>query len=260
MIEPNLKLIFLGTGTSQGVPIIGSKEPVCLSTNAKDKRLRSSVYVEYKQKKILIDCGPDFRYQMLRENLSHIDAVLLTHEHNDHVIGLDDIRAINFLQKKDMPLYGLPRVLDSIKTRFPYAFEEHRYPGIPRFNLIPVHDKFNIDGLEITPLPILHGKLPILGYRIGNMAYLTDVLEIPPSTLSLLHGIDTLIIGALRKEPKHHSHLTLPEAIDMANKIGARQTFFTHMSHRIGFHEEVEKELPTHTHLAYDQLRLEIKS
>lgn len=171
MKENNHTVIFLGTGTSQGVPIIGAKDPVSLSTNPKDKRFRSSVFIEYQGKKILIDCGPDFRMQMLRENLDDIDFILLTHEHNDHIIGLDDVRPINYLHNKDMPIYGLPRVINSVKERFPYAFIPHEYPGLPKFDLKEIEystEKIQIQGVEIQPLPILHGELPILGYRIGG--------------------------------------------------------------------------------------------
>ncbi len=259
MGEKKQKIIFLGTGTSQGVPVIGSKEPVCLSKNPKDKRLRASVYVEIENTKLLIDCGPDFRQQMLRENLSHLDAILITHEHNDHIIGLDDVRPINFLQKKDMPIYGLPRVLNEIEMRFPYAFSEDKYPGTPSFDLFPVTTNvFSIQQVNIEPLPVYHGKLPILGYKIGDFAYITDVSEVPDSTQELIYNIPVLVIDALRKSPKHHSHFTLDEAIEFSQKIKAKKTYFTHISHRMGFYDEVEKELPWNMHLAFDGLSLEL--
>lgn len=259
MWENSNQIIFLGTGTSQGVPVIGCTHPVCLSNNAKDKRLRASVMIRYQGKNILIDCGPDFRQQMLRENLDHVDAILITHEHNDHIIGLDDVRPLNFKSGKDMPIYGLPRVLKEIKMRFPYAFAQNKYPGTPSFDLRTVNDtSFFIDDIEIIPLQVLHGKLPILGYRIGNLAYMTDIREIPDETLLQLNGLDILVIDALRIEPEHHSHLTLQQAMAYAKKIQPKATYFIHMNQYIGFHDEVEKELPANMHLAYDGLRVNL--
>lgn len=253
----NNKLVFLGTGTSQGVPVIGSNHPVCLSDAPQDKRLRSSVMVHHKGQNLLIDCGPDFRQQMLRAGLDRVDAILITHEHNDHIIGLDDVRPLNFKYEKDMPIYAMPRVIDEIKTRFPYVFALHNYPGLPAFDLNKITaEKFNINQSEIIPLPILHGKLPILGYRIGNLAYITDVSHVSDDTLSKLENLEILVVGALRKEPRHHSHFTLGEAIEMAQKVNAGKTYFTHISHLMGFHNEVEKELPSNMHLAYDGLEL----
>lgn len=259
MKENNHTVIFLGTGTSQGVPIIGAKDPVSLSQDAKDKRLRASVYIEYQGKKILIDCGPDFRMQMLRESLDDIDFILLTHEHNDHTIGLDDVRPINYLHNKDMPIYGFPRVVNSVRERFPYAFIPHEYPGLPKFDLKEIEystKKIMIQGVEVQPLPILHGKLPILGYRIGAFAYLTDVYKVSEETLLQLKNLSVVVIGALRQNTPHHSHLLLPQAIELAQKIDAKTTYFTHIGHEMGFHEEVEKSLPPQMHLAYDGLRI----
>ncbi|QAR29910.1 MBL fold metallo-hydrolase [Ornithobacterium rhinotracheale] len=261
MKENNQTVIFLGTGTSQGIPIIGAKDPVSLSTNPKDKRLRSSVFIEYQGKKILIDCGPDFRMQMLRENLDDIDFILLTHEHNDHIIGLDDVRPINYLHNKDMPIYALQRVVDSVKERFPYAFIPHEYPGLPKFDLQPIEysiQPINIQGVEVQPLPILHGKLPILGYRIGDFAYLTDVYAVHEETKRKLKDLTVVVIGALRQSKPHHSHLLLDQAIELAHEIGAQTTYFTHIGHEMGFYEEVEKILPPHMHLAYDGLKIKI--
>lgn len=257
MSENSNQIIFLGTGTSQGVPYIGCEHPVCLSSNPKDKRLRSSAMIQYQGKNLLIDCGPDFRTQMLRENLSIVDAILITHEHNDHIIGLDDVRPINFKLGRDMRLYSLPRVLDEVKMRFPYAFIQEKYPGVPGFELFPItQSTFNIDGIKITSLNVMHGKLPILGYRIGGLAYLTDVSFIPESTLEKLHNLDVLVIDSLRKEKSHHSHLILEQSIAYAQKIGAKKTYFIHMNQHMGFHDETEKELPENIHLAYDGLRV----
>ena len=257
MSENQNQLIFLGTGTSQGVPVIGSNHPVCLSENPKDKRLRASAFVQYNELNLLIDCGPDFRQQMLREKLNAVDAILVTHEHNDHIIGLDDVRPLNFRTKKDMPVYAQQRVLDEIQYRFPYIFAANKYPGAPSVKLNPIdHESFSIGGVQISPLPVMHGNLPTLGFRIGNMAYLTDISHIPETTFALLENLDILVIDALRKEPEHYSHLTLSQAVAYAGKIGARNTYFTHLSHHIGFYEEVNKELPENMHLAYDGLRL----
>ncbi|MBV7440797.1 MBL fold metallo-hydrolase [Weeksellaceae bacterium TAE3-ERU29] len=259
MEDSNYKITFLGTGTSQGVPIIGAKDPVSLSSDPRDKRLRSSVYIEYKEKKILIDCGPDFRTQMLRENLDDIDFILLTHEHTDHIIGLDDVRPINYLHNKDMPIYALPRVINAVKDRFPYAFIPHEYPGLPKYelhNIENTEEEINIDKVKIIPLPIFHGKLPILGYRVGDFAYLTDVREVPETTKELLTGLKVVVIGALRKKPLHHSHLVLSQAIELAEELAAEQTYFTHISYEMGFYKEVQEELPPTMHLAYDGLKL----
>lgn len=257
MLEPNNKIIFLGTGTSQGVPTIGCTHPVCLSTDQKDKRLRSSIYVEYNGKKILIDCGPDFRIQMLNNNLSDIDFILITHEHNDHIIGLDDVRPITLSKNINMPVYALPRVVEQLKLRFSYAFGDIKYPGLPAFEAHEIeYLPFNVENIEIIPISVIHGKLPILGYRIGNIAYLTDIKALPEEELSKLQNLDLVIIGALRKEPLHHAHFTLNEALDLAEKIKAKKTYLTHIGHLMGFHKEVQKELPSNIFLAYDGLEI----
>ena len=256
MSKKSNQIIFLGTGTSQGVPVIGCTHEVCLSNDPKDKRLRASAVIQYQGLNLLIDCGPDFRQQMLRENLDHIDAILITHEHNDHIIGLDDVRPLNFKTGKEMRVYALPRVLNEITNRFPYAFGENKYPGAPGFELIPIHDRFRIKDVEIIPLEVLHGKLPILGFRIGNLAYLTDMNFIPESTIDQLNGLDVLVIDALRKSPEHHSHLTLNQAMAYAEKLKPKQTYFIHMSHHMGFHKSLNAELPKDMQLAYDGLKV----
>lgn len=258
MAKSNIKIHFLGTGTSQGIPIIGSDHPVCLSTNQKDKRLRSSLLLEKDGKIITIDSGPDFRQQMLHYNAQRLDGILYTHEHNDHVLGLDDIRPLVFKSGEDMNVYGLKRVLDELHNRFPYMFAEQKYPGVPTvIENIVEEDKFSVAGFTIEPIKILHGPLPILGYLIDDkIAYLTDVKTIPTESLEKLRGVEVLIISALRVEQEHFSHILLDEAIRYADLIGAKQTYFTHISHHLGFHDEVEKQLPKGKYLAYDTLEI----
>jgi phosphoribosyl 1,2-cyclic phosphate phosphodiesterase len=258
MAKSNIKIHFLGTGTSQGIPIIGSDHPVCLSTNQKDKRLRSSLLLEKDGKIITIDSGPDFRQQMLRYNAQRLDGILYTHEHNDHVLGLDDIRPLVFKSGEDMNVYGLKRVLDELHNRFPYMFAEQKYPGVPTvIENIVEEEKFLVAGFTIEPIKVLHGPLPILGYLIDDkIAYLTDVKTIPTESLEKLRGVEVLIISALRVEQEHFSHILLDEAIRYADLIGAKQTYFTHISHHLGFHDEVEKQLPKGKYLAYDTLEI----
>lgn len=251
-------LHFLGTGTSQGVPIIGCTCEVCLSVNPRDKRTRSSVHVNYRGIHLQIDTGPDFRTQMLREQLDHVDAVLFTHEHQDHIAGLDDMRPIIFRTGNNMKIYGQQRVIDRIKKVYDYAFEEQPYPGAPKIDAYVVDEAlpFTINEVEVVPLPIIHGKLPILGYRIGNMAYLTDTNNIPESTLELLKGLEVLVLDALHHR-NHFSHYTLEQAVKMANTIGAKQTYFIHMSHYMGLHSAIESTLEKGQNLAYDGLKID---
>lgn len=254
-----MQLKFLGTGTSQGVPVIGSTHPVCLSQNPKDKRLRSSAIITTDQgKKILIDCGPDFRQQMLCHHEDHIEAVLITHEHNDHIIGLDDLRPLIFRQNKAMPLYCHSRVALEIKNRFPYAFTEEKYPGAPSFRIYEINEyqPFKIDNIEIIPIGILHGKLPILGYRIGPLAYITDASFIDTKAMKMLNDLEVLVINALRLSPPHHSHFTLNEALEIVSQLSPKHTYITHISHHLGFYDEIEPTLPFGVHLAYDGLVL----
>lgn len=258
MNSSSRSLIFLGTGTSQGIPVIGSQHPVCLSLDPRDKRFRSSVYIQEGGKHLLIDCGPDFRMQMLQNDLSKVDAILFTHEHNDHVIGLDDVRPIFFEQNKEIELYGLRRVLDEIKKRFPYSFVENKYPGVPEFSLNPITENpFEIENIVIQPIPVMHGKLPILGYKFDTLAYLTDVSNIPDESMKVLQNLDVLIINVLRKQPKHYSHLVLDEALEIVSQLRPKKTYFTHISHYLGFHEEVQDELPENIYLAYDGLEID---
>lgn len=253
-----MKLKFLGTGTSQGIPIIGSSHPVCLSNDPRDKRLRCSALITTdNHHKILIDCGPDFRQQMLVNQETNIDAILITHEHNDHIIGLDDLRPIIFRNKKDTPIYCLDRTAKEIMLRFPYAFSEIKYPGAPSFELNIINNAFTIENIEITPINVLHNQLPILGFKIKNLAYLTDTSYIPDKEINKLLNLDILIINCLRKEEHHPSHFILPDVLKVIKDLKPKQAYLTHLSHLIGFHEETEKELPSNIHLAYDGLEIE---
>lgn len=251
-----MKLIFLGTGTSTGNPEIGCHCEVCTSKDPRDWRLRASILVETEGKKILIDCGPDFRWQMLTNRIEHLDAVLITHEHYDHVGGLDDLRP--FCREKGVDIYAEDYVAEAIRTRIPYAFRAHKYPGVPNLKLHPVPPRpFETAGVQIIPIRVMHGKLPIYGYRIGNMAYLTDVKSIPEEEYARLEGLDMLVLDALRAEP-HPSHESLGEALAQVERIGPKETYLIHMSHRIGLHALVEKELPPHVHYAYDGLTVTV--
>lgn len=252
-----MKITFLGTGTSTGVPETGCTCPVCTSTDPRDNRLRTSVLVETDHNRILLDCGPDFRQQMSHIPFDKLDAILLSHEHYDHVAGIDDLRP--FCRFGDINIYAESNVATAIRTRIPYCFGESLYPGVPRIimNEININTPFHINDIEITPIRVMHGKLPIAGYRMGRMAYLTDVTLIPEEEYAKLHNLDILIISALRQEP-HPSHQNLEQAIANAQRINARTTYFIHFSHHIGLHHETETKLPTNIHLAYDNLTLTI--
>ncbi|PXY01358.1 MBL fold metallo-hydrolase [Marinifilum breve] len=253
-----VKLTFLGTGTSQGVPIIACKCPVCLSDNKKDKRLRTSVLIHVDNQNIVIDSGPDFRYQMLRAGVENISAILFTHEHKDHTAGLDDIRAFNWVNKTAVNIYAEKRVQDSLKKEFAYVFAEFKYPGIPQMNLIEVtNHAFRINGTTIQPIRAMHLKLPVYGYRIGDLAYITDANYISPGEMEKLKGIKILVVNALRKE-KHISHYNLSEALDLVNELKPEKAYFTHISHQMGFYDDVQAELPENVYLAYDELTIEV--
>ena len=254
-----LKITFLGTGTSQGIPVIGSDHPVSFSKDLKDKRLRSSILVQYGDIAFSIDCGPDFRQQMLRADCKKLDAIVFTHEHADHTSGIDDTRPYFFRQGR-IPIYLHERVLNSLKERFAYIFDPtKKYPGAPDFevNLINKDSKFKIKDLTIIPVESMHMKLPVLGFRINNFAYLTDVKTIPKEELEKLKNLDVLVINALRFDP-HPSHLNVDEAIEIINQINPKTTYFTHISHNMGFHEEVCENLPANVSLAYDGLVVEL--
>lgn len=252
-----MKIYFLGTGTSQGIPVIGSTDPVCKSTDPKDKRLRVSIWVQTDDLSVVIDCGPDFRQQMLASECSHIDAILYTHEHADHTAGLDDIRPFVF-KSGSMPIYGHQRVLQNLEKRFDYVFTTvNRYPGAPSVTPFEVvRDKsFYIKNQEIIPIEADHSGLQVFGYRFKNFAYLTDIKTISAEEEFKLRNLDVLVISCLRVEA-HPSHLNLSEALDLINKVSPKRTYFTHISHNFGFHEQVQRQLPENVFLAYDNLSL----
>lgn len=251
-----MRVKFLGTGTSTGIPEIGCDCPVCTSTDTRDRRLRSSVIVYVEGKCILIDCGPDFRVQMLQTEFLPIDGLLITHEHYDHVGGIDDLRP--FCRFKDIDIYAEGYVADALMERIPYCFAKHKYPGIPEIKLTKIENKpFEIEGIPIIPIRLMHARLPILGYRIENFAYLTDLKTIPDEEYEKLKGLDVLVMNALR--PKEHiSHQNIEQALQNVKKIGAKRTYFTHMSHHFGLHSEMEKILPQGVYLPYDGLEIEI--
>ncbi len=254
-----MKLKFLGTGTSQGVPVIGCTCEVCLSENPKDSRLRSSAMVTTEaHRKILIDCGPDFRQQMLANHEDTLDLTLLTHEHNDHVIGLDDIRPLIFKSGKDMPLYCYSRVAGEVKKRFPYAFADVRYPGAPAFELHEIENQpFTVLDMEITPVEVVHYQITSFGYRFKKLAYVTDAGFIPEAEKEKLKGLDVLIINCIRKFDPHPAHFILPDAIALFEEVRPKKMFLTHLSHHFGLHEVEEPLLPSGMHLAYDGLEIE---
>ncbi len=258
MTSAAIKVTFLGTGTSQGVPVIGCQCEVCASADPRDNRTRSALLVESQQAHFVIDTGPDFRFQMLREKVSRLDAVLFTHEHKDHTAGLDDVRSFNFLQKKDMPIYGRKHVLEQIKREFAYIFAEHKYPGIPSVETHIVDNKiFFINGLPITPVEVLHYKLPIFGYRVGNFAYITDAKSISEAEKEKLKGLDVLVLNALQ-HTEHLAHLTLSEAVALAQELNPRMCYLTHLSHKMGTHQNTAAGLPPNVQIAYDGLKLEV--
>ncbi len=251
-----IKFTLLGTGTSQGVPVIACDCKVCTSADPRDNRLRTSVLIEYRQQVLVIDTGPDFRQQMLRQKVKKLDAVLFTHEHKDHVAGLDDVRAFNFRQKEAIDVYAEPRVQDALRREYAYIFADDRYPGIPSVNMHLLENKpFQIGALTIQPIRVMHYKLPILGFRIGNFAYLTDVKSVPEEELSKLAGLEVLIVTALRKEP-HISHMSLSEALEQVERIRPIQTYLTHLNHTFGLHAIEDAQLPKGVNIAYDGLEI----
>ena len=247
-----MKLTFLGTGTSCGVPVIGCQCEVCQSTDPRDKRTRCSALVETENTRLLIDCGPDFRQQILPQPFRKIDGILITHSHYDHMGGMDDIRP--YCQFGEINVYADPFAKESMLEMLPYCFAENRYPGVPAIGLHEIlpHVKFNIGDFEILPFEVMHGKLPILGYRIGPLAYITDMKTIDEAEMNYLEGVEVLVVNALRFTKPHHSHQLVDDAIAFAQRVGARRTLLIHMCHDIGLHEEVNQKLPAGIELAYD--------
>jgi|TARA_B110000977_G_scaffold50028_1_gene67945 phosphoribosyl 1,2-cyclic phosphate phosphodiesterase len=254
-----MKITFLGTGTSQGIPVIACNCEVCQSNNDKDKRLRVSVLIETEKNTLVVDSGPDFRTQMLRANVQDIDAILYTHEHKDHVAGMDDVRPFCFKHNKEIEIYAHERVMNQLKKEFHYVFDERfNYPGIPRINPNVISNTpFEINGETITPINGLHFKLQVFGFRIGDFTYITDMNAISEKEIEKIKGTKFLVLNALQKNP-HISHFTLDEAIEMANKINPEKTYFTHMSHTLGLHDEISSELPENMFLGYDGLEIKL--
>lgn len=251
-----MKILFLGTGTSTGVPEIGCKCAVCNSSDARDKRLRASLYVEYREKRFVIDCGPDFRQQMIRAGIDKIDSLFITHEHYDHTGGMDDLRP--FCREYPVKTFLEKRVAQSIKGRFPYCFNEIKYAGVPDIQLWEINPSpFVTEGVEIIPIRVMHYRLPILGYRIGKMAYITDMLTIGEPELSKLENLDVLIVNALRRT-RHISHQTLDDALALIERLTPKQAYLTHMSHHMGLHAEVSSLLPESVTMAYDGLEISL--
>ncbi|SDI53884.1 phosphoribosyl 1,2-cyclic phosphate phosphodiesterase [Chryseobacterium taeanense] len=253
-----MKLKFLGTGTSQGVPVIGCTCEVCKSENPKDKRLRSSAMITTDEgKKILIDCGPDFRQQMLVNKENTVDITLLTHEHNDHVIGLDDMRPLIFKSGNDVPIYCQSRVGNEVKKRFPYAFADEKYPGAPTFELHEIENEpFTVFDTEITPIEVVHFKITIFGYKFKKLAYITDAGFISDAEKEKLKNLDVLILNCIRKSDPHPAHFILPDVIRLFEELKPKKLFLTHISHHLGLHDIEDKQLPSGMHLAYDGLEI----
>lgn len=254
MINPSLTITFLGTGTSSGVPMIGCNCEVCTSPNKKDKRLRASILVRSANTTLVVDSGPDFRYQMLRADVKHLDAIIFTHPHKDHVAGLDDVRAYNFFSGKPMEVYANEMTQAVLIREFPYAFADTKYPGVPEIKMNTIaFEPFTIGDIYIEPVMVWHMKMPVLGFRFGDFTYITDANRIDSQEMEKIYGTRFLTLNTLRQE-KHISHFTLNEGVAMAKQLNAEQTYFTHLSHQMGLHTEVEKILPNNVNLAYDGL------
>ncbi|MGM0380652.1 MAG: MBL fold metallo-hydrolase [bacterium] len=252
-----MEIIFLGTGTSMGVPVIGCECEVCRSNNPKNKRTRSSVFIRKNGLKFVIDTTQEFRLQLVREDIQELDFILYTHDHADHILGIDDLRPLSKKNSKTLPCYGSAETLEEIKKRFPYLFsEKNKDSWKPRLDLRPVEKKFTETGLKITPLPVEHGNDRVYGYRIGDFAYVSDLSELPDSTAQQMQDLEILVLGGLRFKP-HYKHFHVDKAVETAQNLGAKQTYLTHLTHAIE-HEQVDKELPDNINLAYDGLKLEI--
>lgn len=258
MYHSKTKITFLGTGTSSGVPMIGCDCNVCNSSNSKDNRLRSSILIQTDTTSVVIDTTPDFRYQMLRSHNKKLDAVVFTHAHKDHIAGLDDVRAYNYFGKKSIPLYATTATQEALLREFAYAFSENKYPGVPEVYFETINDSsFKIGDIELLPIKVFHLKMQVLGFRFKNFTYITDANFIADEEKEKIKGSEVLVLNALRKE-KHISHFTLQEAIDLGNELQVNQVYFTHISHQLGKHDDINKELPSNMQLAYDGLQLTI--
>lgn len=253
-----MKVTFLGTGTSQGVPVIGCKCEVCTSPDPRDGRLRSSVHLESETTSVVIDSGPDFRQQMLRSRIYRLDGLVFTHEHKDHIAGMDDIRAYNYTLKKKVDVYATTRVQEALHREFPYVFEDLRYPGVPEINMHTIHNEpFVIGDMNMIPVKVMHYRLPVFGYRVGDFTYITDANYISESEKKKIRGSKVMVVNALRKEP-HVSHYTLDQAVSLIDELEVEQGYLTHISHQLGLHEKINRELPSHIRCAYDGLRIEL--
>lgn len=253
-----MNITFLGTGTSQGVPVIGCTCEVCRSLDHRDKRFRTSLHLEIDEKSIVFDTGPDFRQQMLRESIPRLDAVVYTHEHKDHTAGLDDIRPFNFKQQTDIPIFGTPRVLHQIKAEFAYIFAAKKYPGVPRVLVEEIKNQpFEVLGIPFTPIQVMHYKLPVFGYRIKDFTYITDAKFIAPSEIKKIEGSKVLVLNALQIK-QHISHFTLEEALDLIAYIKPEKAYLTHISHKLGQHQKVQQQLPKNVELAFDGLKVSL--
>jgi len=254
-----LIITFLGTGTSQGIPVFGCDCDVCTSIDFRDKRLRTSVHLNVNGKSFVFDSGPDFRQQILRERITTLDALVFTHEHKDHTAGLDDVRGFNYKDGgKSMRVYGRKSVLDTLKREFSYAFAEFKYPGVPQIDLFEIENTpFEIDGIKFVPIEVMHYKLPVFGYRVGDFTYITDANFISDTELEKIKGSKVLVLNALR-ESEHISHFTLQQALDIIAKVNPEKAFLIHLSHQMGLHKDVEKKLPGNVRIAYDGLKVEL--
>lgn len=254
-----MKVTFLGTGTSQGVPVIGCTCEVCQSTDTRDKRLRCSVMIEINDKNYVVDAGPDFRQQLLKTKVTDVEAILITHEHIDHIFGLDEVRPFNFFNEKDMPVYANAAVQKALKRVFQYIFTPPFHPGIPKIKLhtISKQEAFSINDIKFTPIEVMHHQMPVLGFRINDFTYITDAKTIAPEEMDKIRGTKILVLNALRRK-EHFSHLNLEEAIAIVEEIKPEKAYFTHCSHLLGLHESINEELPASIELAYDGLQIEI--
>lgn len=252
----SIKVTFLGTGTSQGIPLVACNCHVCTSNNPKDKRLRTSILIETDKTRIVIDSGPDFRQQLLREKTNKLDAVVFTHEHKDHIAGLDEVRAFNYINKQKMPVYASERVQTALQREFAYIFAEEKYPGIPEIELYTINNEpFYVGDILLEPIDVLHYKLPVKGFKVGNFAYITDANFIAEDEKKKLSGLNVLVLNALRREP-HISHFTFSEAQELVQELKPKKAYFVHMAHQLGLHNEVSKELPNNIELAFDGLQI----